>query len=155
MVEEMRHITLPADFGVANVDCGSLYDLRLPGTSNNFGPFRSISEFHKHLRGGIEAHPEHKPEISELTSQQDKLESALVFNHGNLSSLNVLASGDEITGIIDWETAGWYPSYWEYSTASNVNPQNQFWRDEVERSFKPMPEELEMEKVRLEFFGNF
>jgi len=34
-----------------------------------------------------------------------------VFTHGDLSSLNVLVRGDQIVGIIDWETAGWYPSY--------------------------------------------
>jgi thiamine kinase-like enzyme len=96
----------------------------------------------------------HEPEISELISQQDKLQSAPVFTHGDLSSLNVLASGDEIVGIIDWETAGWYPSYWEYTTAWNVNPQNQFWRDEVDRFLQPMHEELEMEKTRLKYFGD-
>jgi thiamine kinase-like enzyme len=77
-----------------------------------------------------------------------------VFTHGDLSSLNVLASGDKITGIVDWETAGWYPSYWEYSTAWNVNLQNEFWRDEVDKFLEHMPEELEMEKLRLQYFGD-
>lgn len=39
--------------------------------------------------------------------------SPIVFTHGDLSSLNILARVDDIVGIIDWETAGWYPSYWE------------------------------------------
>jgi aminoglycoside phosphotransferase len=154
MVEEMRHITPPADVGVANVDGGPLYDPRLLGPSNRFGPFVSISKFHHHLRGGLAPHPEHKPEISKLISWQDEFESPLVFTHGDLSSLNILASGDNITGIIDWETAGWYPSYWEYSTAWNVNPQNEFWRDEVDKFLKSFPGDLEMEKVRLQYFGD-
>ncbi|KAF2007407.1 kinase-like protein [Amniculicola lignicola CBS 123094] len=154
MVGELRHITPPTGIGVAQVDGGPLYDPRLPGTSNHFGPFRTIQDFHKHLRGGLEAHPVHEPEISALISQQDKLQSASVFTHGDLSSLNVLASGDKIVGIIDWETAGWYPSYWEYTTAWNVNPQNQFWRDEVDKFLQPMHEELEMEKIRLKYFGD-
>jgi hypothetical protein len=58
-------------------------------------------------------------------------------------------------GIVDWETAGWYPSYWEYSTTLNVNPQNESWRDEVDRFLEPKPEELEIEKVRLQYFGDF
>jgi aminoglycoside phosphotransferase len=154
MVKGMRRITPLADVGIASVDGGLLYDPRLPGTSNCFGPFESISEFHKHLRGGLEAHPEHKPEISELISWQDIHKSPLVFTHGDLSSLNILASGDKITGIVDWETAGWYPSYWEYSTAWNVNLQNEFWRDEVDKFLEHMPEELEMEKLRLRYFGD-
>lgn len=50
-----------------------------------------------------------------------------VFTHGDRSSLNVLVSGETIVGIVGWETAGWYPSYWEYITASQVNFRNQFW----------------------------
>jgi hypothetical protein len=53
MVEEMRRLTPPADVGVATVDGGILYDPRLPGTSNCFGPFESISEFHKHLEEAL------------------------------------------------------------------------------------------------------
>jgi aminoglycoside phosphotransferase len=154
MVEEMRRITPPEGIGVAHVDGGPLYDPRLPGTSNRFGPFRTIQDFHRHLRQGLEAHPEHESEISKLISQQDELRSPLVFTHGDLSSLNVLASGDKIVGIVDWETAGWYPSYWEYTTAWNVNPQNQFWREEVNKFLQPVPKELEMEKVRLKYFGD-
>lgn len=155
MVGEIRRIKPPTGTGVAHVDGGPLFDLRLPGTSNHFGPFETIQDFHRHLRNGLEAHPEHKPEISELISQQDALQSDLVFTHGDLSSLNVLASGDKVVGIIDWETAGWYPSYWEYTTAWNVNPQNQFWQDEVDKFLQPMHKELEMEKIRLKFFGLF
>jgi aminoglycoside phosphotransferase len=154
MVEEMRRLPPPESIGVAHVDGGPLYDPRLPGTSNHFGPFRTIQDFHRHLRGGLEAHPQHKPDISRLISQQDKAQSAPVFTHGDLSSLNIIASGDTIVGIIDWETAGWYPSYWEYTTAWNVNPQNQFWRDEVDKFIQPMSEELEMEKIRLRYFGD-
>lgn len=154
MVEEMRRITPPEGIGVAHVDGGPLYDLRLPGTSNHFGPFRTMQDFHRHLRGGLKAHPDHKPEISELISQQDNVRSPPVFTHGDLSSLNVLASGDEVVGIVDWETAGWYPSYWEYTTAWNVNPQNQFWQKEVDKFLQPVPKELKMEQIRLEYFGD-
>ena len=154
MIEEMRRITPPEGTGVARVDGGPLCDHRLPG-ANHFGPFATVRDFHRHLRGGLEANPGHRPEISELISRQDGLQCPVVFTHGDLSSLNVLASGDRVVGIVDWETAGWYPSYWEYTTAWNVNPQNQFWRDEVDKFLRPMPEELEMEKIRLKYFGDF
>ena len=72
--------------------------------------------------------------------------------HGDLSSLNILVRGDEIVGIIDWETAGWYPSYWEYSTASQVNPENMFWAEEIDKFLHPMPEDLAMDKVRQKSF---
>ncbi|KAF2875933.1 kinase-like domain-containing protein [Massariosphaeria phaeospora] len=154
MVEEMRCVTPPEGSVVAHVDGGSLHDPRIPGISHCFGPFRTIQDFHKHLRGGLEAHPDHKLEIGALIAQHDGPWPAPVFTHGDLSSLNVLASGDEVVGIVDWETAGWYPSYWEYTTAWNVNPQNQFWRDEVDKFLQPMPKELEMEQIRLKYFGD-
>lgn len=41
-----------------------------------------------------------------------------VFTHGDLQRKNIMVNKEDgsIT-IIDWEFAGWYPSYWEYSRA--------------------------------------
>jgi len=154
MVKEMRSISPPNGMGIANVDGGPLYDVRLYGQSNYFGPFRTIQDFHKHLRGNLEPNPRHMPEVTDLIAQQQKLWPGPVFTHGDLSSLNILASADKITGIIDWETAGWYPAYWDYTSAWNVNPQNEFWRAEVGKFLDPIPEALEMEKIRLKWFAD-
>lgn len=113
------------------------------------------SNFHKYFRNDLKPQPGLRADLSELISLQENTPSALVFTHGNLSSLNILVSGDEVVGIIDWETAGWYPSYWEYTTAWNVNLQNPFLQDEVEKFPEPMPEELAMETLRLWYFGDF
>lgn len=154
MIEQLRSIAPPEGIGVAHVNGGYLSDYRIPGTSNRFGPFKTVQDFHRFLRSGQEAHPEHIPEINDLISLQNNVSCTPVFTHGDLSSLNVLASGDDIVGIIDWETAGWYPSYWEYTMAWNVNPQNQFWQSEVDKFLQPMRQELEMEKIRLKYFGD-
>jgi hypothetical protein len=69
--------------------------------------------------------------------------------------LNILVRGDVIVGIVDWETAGWYPSYWEYTTASQVSPMNWFWREEIDKFLDPMPEALEMENAPSEIFRGF
>lgn len=53
------------------------------------------------------------------------------FTHGDLQRKNIVVSnvtseaggedgkvaGDFKVTIIDWEVAGWYPSYWEFSRA--------------------------------------
>lgn len=45
---------------------------------------------------------------------------AVVFTHGDIHPRNIVVrrrargGGVEIAGIVDWETAGWYPEYWEY-----------------------------------------
>ncbi len=154
MITELRTISPPSDVGVANVDGGSLYDFRIPGSSPRFGPFKTVADFHRHLRNGFEAHPDHFPEVSELISLHEQ-SFPIRFTHSDLSSMNILVQGDKVVAILDWETAGWYPCYWEYTTASNVNPQNTFWRDEIVKFVEPYPRELEMEQLRMKYFGDF
>ena len=40
-----------------------------------------------------------------------------VFTHADLAPRNIMvdASTFAITGLLDWECAGWYPDYWEYA----------------------------------------
>ncbi|KAI1125834.1 hypothetical protein F5Y10DRAFT_246234 [Nemania abortiva] len=68
--------------------------------------------------------------------------------HGDLSGLNIIVRGDNVVGIVDWETAGWLPYYWEYSRAWNVNLYNTLWQDEVGKFLDPMPYELAMDAIR-------
>jgi thiamine kinase-like enzyme len=154
MVDEMRNIPPPRGQGVCNIDGGSIWDSWLPGTSMCHGPFESVHDFHRYLRGGFNADPNHYPEVSELIALQDRAWPPPVFTHGDLSSLNILVRCHKIVGIIDWETAGWFPSYWEYTTASQVSPMNYFWRDEIDKFLDPMHKELEMEKIRQKYFGD-
>ena len=88
------------DIGFASVDGRSLYNYHLPDPFLQFGPFHSIHDFH--LPGLIKQHGGHWH---------------IVFIHCDLRSLNVLVRGDKFVELVDWETAGWYPSYWEYTTA--------------------------------------
>lgn len=152
-IQEMRSLP-PPSMKVTNVDGGPLSDGRIPGPER-FGPFTNIEDFHKHLRQGIMSQPKLPPEVTELINFHDKACDPPVFTHGDLSSLNILVRGDKVVGIIDWETAGWLPSYWEYTTAHQVNPHNYFWRDEIEKFLDPVPVELAMEKIRQKYFGDF
>ena len=34
---------------------------------------------------------------------------------------NIIVKGGKIVAIVDWEMAGWYPEYWEYTTACFAN----------------------------------
>lgn len=140
---------------IRSVTGGSLYDPRMPTTAGRFGPFENVQQFHCHLRHGIQAHSNHDADVTKLIILHSRDWDAPTFTHGDLSSLNILVRGDDVVGIIDWETAGWYPSYWEYTTACQVNPQNSFWRDEIDKFLVPMPEALAMEHLRQKYFGDF
>lgn len=49
-----------------------------------------------------------------------------VFTHADIAPRNVMVDEDHnVTGILDWESAGWYPEYWEY--AQIMRPA--FWGD--------------------------
>lgn len=100
-----------------------------------------MHDFHKALRNGIEfdGHAGVPEDLQKLAAFHKRSGSRSVLTHGDLSSLNILVRGDKVVGIIDWETAGWFPHYWEYARAWNVNPQNQFWRQEVDKFLTPMP----------------
>jgi hypothetical protein len=103
----MRRIP-PPRFGVANVDGGSLFDPRISVPTWRFGPFTSIQMFHEFLHDGLRPSPNLPPEVNDLIAQHDGPWPSLTFTHGALSSLNILVKGDQVVGIVDWETAGWF-----------------------------------------------
>jgi len=165
LIDEMRRLEAPHGTRIANANGGSLFDMRLPGLAVNhpqvtavrFGPFEDIPSFHRWLTRPIDEPRESLPaDVNDLIDWYKKNDwGRPVFTHGDLSSLNILVEGDDITGIIDWETAGWYPSYWEYTTASQVNFRNLFWGDYIDRFLDPRPKELEMDRIRHDRFGDF
>jgi hypothetical protein len=146
MILEMRELQPPENMGVASVDGGTLYDCRISGPPH-FGPFNTLRDFHRRLRMGVESDSRLDPDVQDLIKQQDNT-WPLKFTHGNLKSSNILVRDDSIVGIVDWEAAGWFPSYWEYTTACQVNPQNSYWANEIDKFLDPMPTELEMERIR-------
>ncbi|KAH7169292.1 kinase-like domain-containing protein [Fusarium sp. MPI-SDFR-AT-0072] len=156
MTAELRSIPPPDGAGVANFDGGPIFDQHLPDKSF-WGPFATIQEFHQELRRGLKLADgeEACPGLRELIEFHNGPWEGPVFTQGDLSSLNIMAAGDTVTGIVDWESAGWMPPYWEYTSAWHVNPRNTFWRDAVDGFLTPLPHELEMERIRRQYFGEF
>jgi aminoglycoside phosphotransferase (APT) family kinase protein len=153
MISEMRGL-VPQSNAICSVSGGPLYDSRIPQMTRRFGPFRSVREFHAYLRKGTQAQSGDSADFLKLTSLHAQDWGAPTFTHGDLSSLNILVRDDRVVGIIDWVTSGWYPPYWEYTTACQVNPQNSFWKDEIDKFLEPMPDALVMEYLRQRYFGD-
>lgn len=151
MILEMRELQPPENRGVASVDGGSIFDSRISGSLRH-GPFGTIQDFHRHLRMGMEFDPTFDSEVQDMMKQQDNNTWPLKFTHGDLSSLNILVRDDTVVGIIDWETAGWFPAHWKYTSACQANPQNSFWINEIDKFLQPMPTELAMEQIRQNRF---
>ncbi|KAF1993983.1 kinase-like protein [Amniculicola lignicola CBS 123094] len=163
MIEELRSIPCQANI-ISNVDGGPIHDYRLPRISS-WGPFNTISEFHLALRNNVtpkslelQSHSSPSPaailDVKQLITFHESVILPPVLTHGDLSSFNILIRDDKVIGIVDWETAGWLPYYWEYTTVWHANPQNHFWQNEVGSFLDPQEEELSMEKIRRTYFGD-
>jgi aminoglycoside phosphotransferase len=81
-------------------------------------PCLDQSEFNRRLIKpadfSIEDFESRRARVRELES----LTHDIVFTHGDIAPHNILVLDDgRIGGLIDWEAAGYYPEYWEYTTA--------------------------------------
>ncbi|RMY08738.1 hypothetical protein D0868_04633 [Hortaea werneckii] len=155
VIEQLRNLRAAKGTGVANIDGGPIFDPRLPGNSN-WGPFSCINDFHNVLvdhQDIASITDENYGDLRELAAFYRQPWPQPVFTHGDLSSLNILCAEDKVVGIIDWETAGWLPPYWEYVTAWNANPQNAFWQAEVDRFLQPWQDAQKNDTVRRRNLG--
>lgn len=154
-IQEMRALEPPRSGAVEGVNGSKLYDVRIPGGVRGFGPFDTVQDFHSFLTSGVTTSPDQFPDVNRLILMYENSHYTTCFTHGDLSSANILVNGDKVVGIVDWDTCGWYPEYWEYTTAWNVNTYNEFWRDEVANFLQEYPEALKMEEIRQRYFGDF
>ncbi|KAJ5569541.1 Phosphotransferase enzyme family protein [Penicillium hispanicum] len=80
-----------------------------------------------------------------------------VFTHGDLYRENVLVrkiinsvtteEEYEVAALVDWETAGWYPSHWEYAHIFPLLQWTDDWPAFVEKILDPLPLEGAMMRV--------
>ncbi|RDH37521.1 protein kinase-like protein [Aspergillus welwitschiae] len=80
------------------------------------GPFASDDELWAEMERGLN---EKIPEAARVRLRQC-MPSAMpyTFTHGDLTNVNIMVENGELTGIIDWETAGYFPVWWEYVCTS-------------------------------------
>ena len=113
------------------------------------GPFNTESEFNDALIKQCFS-SEHQKGIAEFFGRH--LPSVLnghppVLTHGDLQRKNIMIRIESNLNInitfLDWETAGWYPSYWEYLHATRgcgrFEDDWHFWVDD--RILHPFPNE--------------
>ncbi|POR32239.1 Uncharacterized protein TPAR_07550 [Tolypocladium paradoxum] len=88
------------------------------------GPFVSEEEFNETLKVGA------------LPNTSHRSGHKIVFTHGDLNMRNVLVRDGRLSGIVDWENAGWYPEYWEYTKAHYITKLKRRWLRIVDELFK-------------------
>ncbi|EFR01046.1 serine/threonine protein kinase [Nannizzia gypsea CBS 118893] len=161
MFEELRALEPPPGTGVHSFAGGSLYDSRIARCQPRLGPFKTIQNFHLWLRDGLEP-SEDQPknlesdeweDIKEMVKMQDGPWPEPVFTHGDMNPSNIIVQGDKVVGIIDWEFAGWYPSYWEYTSAYQVMYTKTQWQGMIGNFLDPYTKQLKMERTRQRWWG--
>ncbi|KAL8383528.1 hypothetical protein RB595_010637 [Gaeumannomyces hyphopodioides] len=162
IVDELRALPPPPDAGVQSCNGGPLRDSRNSRAFPEFGPFRTVHDFHIWLRDNFQTskRPENWQgdeqtwlDLEEMAAMQDGPWPAPVFTHGDLSPDNIMIRGDEVVGIIDWEFAGWYPVYWEYTSAWTARILDKGWQGAVSQFLKPHFKALKMERTRQRWWG--
>lgn len=161
MLLELRTLKPPPGTGVHSFAGGSLYDSRIARCQPRFGPFKTIQDFHLWLRDGFEP-PEDRPkqiepdeweDLKHMVEMQDGPWPEPVFTHGDLNPSNILVQGGKVVSIIDWEFAGWYPSYWEYTAAYQVMYTKTQWQGLIGNFLDPYTELLRAERTRQRWWG--
>ncbi|KAJ5281664.1 hypothetical protein N7478_007036 [Penicillium angulare] len=80
------------------------------------GPFDSEQEFNKSI---LEDLPPGLPVIYQHLAENALTDGhEIVFTHSDFATRNILVDENcQVTAILDWEWAGWYPEYWQYYKA--------------------------------------
>jgi len=63
-----------------------------------------------------------------------------------------MVKGGKVVGIIDWECAGWYPEYWEYTTCYRSSLLTESFWDMMKDETDAYSDELEVDHCISSFF---
>lgn len=102
-----------------------------------FGPYSSLQALHKWFIRGIE-------ERCKFTQNVYSKPLRLCFTHADIHVHNILYHEGRMSGLIDWECAGWWPEYWEYATAMWHHGRWPFWAGAFGNVFAQYDEEMDM-----------
>jgi aminoglycoside phosphotransferase (APT) family kinase protein len=108
-----------------------------------FGPFDSIRDLHDYLYTSVPK--KHQDRLHVLAEASHSRPHKICFTHGDIAPSNILISGNRLTGLIDWECAGWFPEYWDFTTAVYRRQRYPEWFNLFKDIFPQYETELEVE----------
>lgn len=97
---------------VASADLNACLDYRIGFSA--FSPFTNHQDSHSFLRSGLAIENCTESFSQAVTNCHYHVYQSL-FTHADLCPRNILIRDGKVCAIIDWEFAGWYPEYWEYT----------------------------------------
>lgn len=139
-IAELHAIKMHRDskHAITNATGGPCLDYRI--SADPVGPFQSEKEFSESLQLGI------LPDLIHRAGHK------IVFTHADLNMRNLLVKDGRISGIVDWENAGWFPEYWEYTKCHFGVRISKRWLKMIEEVFENKYEsELGIERQYWEY----
>ncbi|TVY81813.1 hypothetical protein LSUE1_G002994 [Lachnellula suecica] len=132
-LEQLRAV--PGGSYIGSLDDGPVMDPILENLPNK-GPFPSEDDFNATLVDAYSTtHKGHiKPYMSGMLAEN---KHTIVFTHADLRPDNIMIKDEHVTGIIDWEMAGWYPEHWEFVKAFYICDWRNDWGTRLLGAMKP------------------
>ncbi|KAK2763869.1 hypothetical protein FQN54_009487 [Arachnomyces sp. PD_36] len=144
-VEQLRSIPNPYPHLICSPLGGGCQDCRIDNNNGSTGPYDTIADFNKRLMAMCNPIPDaaDRAVVADVHSRSYRV----FFAHADLNPANVLIHNGRLSGFVDWEFAGWYPEYWEYTKACYIVHRWQLWLETMEKAFPEYPDELKAERI--------
>lgn len=149
-LHELRAVPPPTPPYIGACHGGPAYDHRL---NNGYpcGPFVSESDFNDFLVAPVARCP--RKELVNHYRQELADDHGVLFTHADLCGEHIFVepTTGRIIGIIDWEMAGWWPAYWEYTKSRFGNRHQTWWKKLMADVLYPYQHELQLEEDLQQF----
>ncbi|KAL2060158.1 hypothetical protein VTL71DRAFT_9553 [Oculimacula yallundae] len=138
---------------ICSITGGAIRSIRVP--RHLVGPYETAREFHEYLLlpawNSFDSEAVYEEYLRRARKLQTLQRPGVKFTHGDIKHHNILVDDQgHITGLIDWESAGWCPDFWEYTTALRCLPKDNWWyKFLMEAGARQYLEEAECEKALM------
>jgi hypothetical protein len=148
-IDQLRKLPAPKHEVIGSTSMGANCDPRFG--KGPIGPFYSVNHFHDFIRRGHPIQDFVEDELKKCHGKQYEVK----FTHADLCPQNILVDDSgRITAILDWESAGWYPEYWEYTQMHFATPREMGdWLAAVETVVERYDDETAAEAVMRRRFA--
>ncbi|KAI9656883.1 MAG: hypothetical protein M1821_003522 [Bathelium mastoideum] len=166
-VQQMRQIKGDFVGGVDYSACrAGLFEWDAVGYEREYGPFKDEAGFNDGIVAALDnrfpPHPS-KKDISEVHSEwelrrlvRSLINHEIVFTHGDLHTGNMIVRADGTIVLLDWETAGYWPDYWEFHRARFHGGPDDEYRRTVEQFIPPSyVEDFVMHHILQKMIGSY
>ena len=112
------------------------------------GPLSSDDELWAEMSLALSKVPE---EICLKLRQRMPTATPYTFTHGDLTNVNIIVDNSNLAGILDWESSGYFPVWWEFTCAGiSLGEEDKEWKDLLRNH---LPDHTEARDFWMDFFA--